>query len=315
MTHSPLAAPPTDPSDEQLVARAQGGDRRALEQLVGRHGPWIFNVAARMVWLRDDAADVTQEVLVKVITRLSTFRGESAFRTWLYRIVVNHVINLKKRQPLESAPRPFESFAQDLDEAGDAPTPDEPGGVPAALLVEEAKIGCTLAMLMCLDRRQRVVFILGEILGVTDRVGAEVTELSPENFRQVLVRARRDLYSFMHDKCGLVNKTNPCRCARKTRGFIDKGYVDPRQLQFVPERLVQIRTVAPSRVLELDALEQKHAELYREHPMLPAPDEVLSLQRLFEHPTARAALAADFLLPTVTVVLQPGPRKHGGTNE
>lgn len=164
--------------------------RAALEQLVASHDPWIFNVAARMVWRRDDAADATQEVLVKVMTRLSTFRGESS---------------------------------------GDAPTDDEPGGVPAALLVEEAKIGCTLAMLMCLDRRQRVVFVLGEIRGVTDRVGAEVTELSPENFRQVLARARRDLYSFMNDKCGLVNEANPCRCARKTRGFIEKGYVEAGQ--------------------------------------------------------------------------------------
>jgi RNA polymerase sigma factor (sigma-70 family) len=293
VTQSPLSDTPADPPDEQLVSRAQGGDRRALEELVARHGPWIFNVAARMVWRRDDAADVTQEVLVKVITRLSTFRGESAFRTWLYRIALNHVINLKKKQPLESAPRPFESFLRDLDEAGDAPTPDEPGGVPSELLVEEAKIGCTLAMLMCLDRRQRVVFVLGEILGVTDRVGAEVTELSPENFRQVLARSRRDLYSFMNDKCGLVNRANPCRCARKTRGFIDKGYVDPRQLQFVPERLVQIRAVTPDRVRELDALEREHAELFREHPMLPAPDEVLSIRRLFNLPEVRAALAAD----------------------
>jgi len=290
---SPLSDSPANPTDEQLVTLAQGGDHRALEQLVARHGPWIFNVAARMVWRRDDAADVTQEVLVKVITRLSTFRGESAFRTWLYRIVVNHVINLKKKQPLESAPRPFDSFSQDLDDAGDAPTPDEPGGVPAPLLVEEAKNGCTLAMLMCLDRRQRVVFVLGEILGVTDRVGAEVTELSPENFRQVLARARRDLYSFMHDKCGLVNTANPCRCARKTRGFIDKGYVDPKHLQFVPERLVQIRTVTPTRVHELDALEREHAELFREHPMLSAPDEVLSIRRLFELPDVRATLGAD----------------------
>jgi RNA polymerase sigma factor (sigma-70 family) len=292
--HGPLSDVPADPSDEKLVALAQGGNRRALEQLVARHGPWIFNVAARMVWRRDDAADVTQEVLVKVITRLSTFRGESAFRTWLYRIVVNHVINLKKKQPLESASRPFESFVQDLYEAGDAPTPDEPGGVPAALLVEEAKIGCTLAMLMCLDRRQRVVFVLGEILGVTDRVGAEITELSPENFRQVLARARRDLYSFMQDKCGLVNQANPCRCARKTRGFIDKGYVDPKHLQFVTERFVQIRAVTPARVHELDVLEQKHAELFREHPMLPTPDEGLWLRRLFDQPDVRAALGTDF---------------------
>ena len=135
------------------------------------------------------------------------------------------------------------------------PLPTRPEGFPSALLVEEAKVGCTLAMMMCLDRRQRVVFILGEILGVTDRVGAEVSELSPENFRQVLARTRRDLYSFMNDKCGLVNEANPCRCARKTRGFIDKGYVDPKNLQFASEKLVQIRTVTPSRVRELDALE------------------------------------------------------------
>ncbi|HVR62690.1 MAG TPA: RNA polymerase sigma factor, partial [Polyangia bacterium] len=243
---------------------------------------------------RDDAADVTQEVLVKVITRLSTFRGESAFRTWLYRIVVNHVINLKKRHPLESASQPFESFTRGLDDSGDAPTPDEPGGIPAALLVEEAKIGCTLGMLLCLDRRQRAVFVLGEILGVTDRVGAEITELSAENFRQVLARARRDLYSFMNDRCGLVNKANPCRCARKTRGFIEKGYVDPKNLQFVPERLVQIRTVTPSRARELGALEREHAELFREQPMLTAPEEVLSLRYLFDQPGVRSALGADF---------------------
>jgi DNA-directed RNA polymerase specialized sigma24 family protein len=83
MMHSPLSDAPVSPPDEQLVSLAQGGDRRALEQLVARHGPWIFNVAARMVWRRDDAADVIQEVLVKVITRPSTFGGESAFRTWL----------------------------------------------------------------------------------------------------------------------------------------------------------------------------------------------------------------------------------------
>ena len=293
MMQSPLSETPANPSDEQLVSLAQVGDRRALEQLVARHGPWIFNVAARMVWRRDDAADVTQEVLVKVITKLSTFRAESAFRTWLYRIVVNHVINLKKKQPLEAGLRPFEEFTRDLDEAGDAPTPDEPGGVPSGVLVEEAKIGCTLAMLMCLDRRQRVVFVLGEVLGVTDRVGAEVTELSPENFRQVLARARHDLYSFMNDKCGLVNTANPCRCARKTRGFIDKGYVDPKHLQFVPDRLVRVRAATPNRIHELDSLERRHAELFREHPMLPAPDEVLSIRRLFDLPEVRAALAAD----------------------
>jgi DNA-directed RNA polymerase specialized sigma24 family protein len=77
MMLSPLSETPADPPDEQFVTLAQGGDRRALEQLVARHGPWIFNVAARMVWRRDDAADVTLEVLVKVITS-SVERARSA---------------------------------------------------------------------------------------------------------------------------------------------------------------------------------------------------------------------------------------------
>jgi RNA polymerase sigma factor (sigma-70 family) len=295
----PYAAP-IDPrqddsrvADEVLASHAVAGDRPALEELVARHAPWIFNIAVRMVWRRDDAADVTQEVLVKVVTRLASFRGESAFRTWLYRIVVNHVINWKKKQPLERLPRPFDAFVADLDEAGDAPTPDEPGGVPPAVLEYEAKVGCMLAMLMCLDRRQRMVFVLGEILGVTDRFGAEVADLTPANFRQILARTRRDLYSFMNGKCGLVNAANPCRCARKTRGFIEKGYVDPRNLQFAAERLVQIRSLSPGRVRELEAIEQAHAELFRDHPLLAPPDEVAWIRRLVERAAAEGEVAAE----------------------
>jgi len=58
-----------------------------------------------------------------------------------------------------------------------------------------------------------------EIVDVTDAVGAELLEISRENFRQRLARARRDLHRFMNDRCGLVNRSNPCRCAKKTRGF------------------------------------------------------------------------------------------------
>lgn len=57
---------------------------------------------------------------------------------------------------------------------------------------------CSTGLLLCLDREQRLVYILGEIFGVSARVGAELLEISPENFRQKLSRARRDLYQFMH---------------------------------------------------------------------------------------------------------------------
>jgi RNA polymerase sigma factor (sigma-70 family) len=70
-----------------LIEQATHGSREALEKLILRHQAWIYNIAVRMVFHTQDAEEVTQEVLVKAITRLSTFKGESQFRTWLYRIV------------------------------------------------------------------------------------------------------------------------------------------------------------------------------------------------------------------------------------
>ena len=83
--------------DAHLVEQAKKGSRAALEKLVLRHQAWIYNIAVRMVFHPQDAEEVTQEVLVKVITKLSTFNGDSKFRSWLYRIAANHVLNMKRR--------------------------------------------------------------------------------------------------------------------------------------------------------------------------------------------------------------------------
>src|SRR4030066_389794 len=213
--------------DQELVHLAKGGSRAALEELVVRHQAWIYNLALRMVHHPEDAKDATQEVLIKLFTRLSTFDGRSSLRTWLYRIVVNHLLNMKRGRA-ESREITFAEYGQTLDGTPDAELPD-PRAVPAdvQLLIAEARVGCTSGMLLCLDRDQRMVYILGDIFGVSDGVGAELLELSRDNFRQKLARARRDLQNFMQDKCGLVNTATPCRCAKKTRGFIVAGHTDP----------------------------------------------------------------------------------------
>src|SRR6266404_7919802 len=92
-----------DCPDDELVAEAQHGNRVALEKLVLRHQAWIYNIAIRMVFHPEDAEEVTQEVLVKVITKLSTFKGASKFRTWLYRVVANHVLNMRRRSVEEQS--------------------------------------------------------------------------------------------------------------------------------------------------------------------------------------------------------------------
>src|SRR5258707_5265310 len=86
----------TDHEDQDLVMRARSGDRQALEELIQRHQGWIYNIAVRMLYHPQDAEDASQEILVKVLTRLSSFEGRSSFRTWLYRIVVSNVLNMKR---------------------------------------------------------------------------------------------------------------------------------------------------------------------------------------------------------------------------
>lgn len=278
-------------SDAELVEEAKNGDRAALEKLILRHQAWIYNIAIRMVFFPHDAEEVTQEVLVKVITKLSTFKGESKFRTWLYRIATNHVLNMKRRSAETEAPT-FAEYGAAINRTPDADLPD-PNSVPVALpiLVEEAKNGCTMGMLLCLDRKQRLVFTLGEIFGVCDTVGAEVLEMTPDNFRQLLARARRDLHNFLNDQCGLVNTKNPCRCPKKTHGFIELGHVDPHHVQFVPEQFQRVRDVVEETVRKIeDLVEQQHAAIYREHPFLQPKDEIDWLKRLLQREDLRNAL-------------------------
>src|SRR5258705_9374065 len=280
-----------DSSDAALVEQAKNGDRTALEKLVLRHQAWIYNIAVRMVFQPHDAEEVTQEVLVKVITKLSTFKGESKFRTWLYRITTNHVLNMKRRGA-ETQSLTFAIYGAAIDRTPDLDLPD-PNSVPVdvPLLVEEAKVGCTMGMLLCLDRKQRLIFTLGEILGASDTVGGGRLEMSADNFRQCLGRARRDLHSFMNSQCGLVNKDNPCRCPKKTRGFIEDGHVDPHHLLFVPQHVERVRDVAPATVREIeDVVERQHADIFRDHPFLQPADQVIWLRRLLEDEDVRGAL-------------------------
>lgn len=279
----------TDADDRALVMLVRSGNRQGLEELVRRHQPWIYNIAVRMLCHPHDAQDATQEILIKVLTRLSQFEGRSRFRTWLYRIVVNHVLNMKRGRR-ESPVLTFSCYGHGLANTPELDPPD--AGVVAAdvrLLVEEARIGCTAGMLLCLDREQRLTYVLGEIFEVTDVVGSELLEISRENFRQRLARARRDLHSFMSDKCGLVDQANPCRCAKKTRGFIQAGYVDPQNLLFAQERIHRVRDIAPTTYEAITALDQRYAAVYRDHPFYESPDLVPVLRRLIGSREFRSA--------------------------
>ncbi|MCP5120615.1 MAG: RNA polymerase sigma factor, partial [bacterium] len=191
--YDPFVEKAGDAPDEELVSRAQAGNREALERLLSRHQSWIFNIAIRMLYRRADAEDATQDILMKALKALPTFRGDSKYRTWLYRVAVNHILNLKRdKWSASEAVCSFARAAEGLRRTPDLDLPDpRTVPVPVEILIEETKINCTVGTLLCLDGRQRLVFILGEIFGVSDEVGSQIVGVTPVNFRQILSRSRR----------------------------------------------------------------------------------------------------------------------------
>ena len=135
--NNPLADNSPDHEDQSLVLRARSGDRQALEDLVQRHQTWLYNIAVRMLHHPQDAEDATQEILIKVLTRLSSFAGRSSFRTWLYRIVVNHVLNMKRGR-VEQASLDFAFYGAALDNTPELELADPKGtSADTELLVTE----------------------------------------------------------------------------------------------------------------------------------------------------------------------------------
>jgi RNA polymerase sigma factor (sigma-70 family) len=253
--------------DLVLVDSCLNGSKHALNTLVKNHQGYIFNVALKYFNHISDAEDATQEVLIKVIANLGNYDASKAqFRTWLYRITFNHFLNIKKA-PIELRYEAgFENFFNTIEGSQVVElTSEEESNLKWE--IEEAKVACMVGMIMCLDREQRLTYILGDVFEIDHNLGAEIFEISPDNFRQRLTRARKDLYEWMNNRCGLVNESNTCRCPKKTKGFIEKGYVNPQNLKWHSDFSKRIYELSENTVDNLLIERDKiYANLFQQHP-------------------------------------------------
>ena len=178
-------------ADDSLVERATQGDRDALESLVATIQDRVYRLALRMLYHPADAEDAAQEILIKIVTHLGTFRGESGFATWALRIAANHLLTTRKHR----AERKEISFAycesQITDPSAETDLPAlSVNGVEQEVLVQEVRLHCLQGLLLCLERSYRLAFILGDLFALSGEEAAEVLEITPEAFRKRLSRSR-----------------------------------------------------------------------------------------------------------------------------
>lgn len=227
---------------KKLVKAAISGNKVALEGVITAIQDNIYYLALRMLANEDDAKDATQDILIKVITNLSSFRFDSQFNTWVYRIATNHLITEKK--VLQKIPSlTFDIYKMDLeqdlqDPAALTENPDY------QLLLNQLRISCTMAMLLCLNSAHRMAYILGDIMEMEHDEASSILDISKDNYRKQLSRARAKVVQFTHNSCGLVNSSAKCHCEKKLHGSMQRQRVSSNNLHFAKDsdkNYIQVR--------------------------------------------------------------------------
>ncbi len=219
---------------EELVTEAVQGSRESLEEIVQRIQGKVYGLALRMLFHPADAEDATQEILIKVITHLKNFRFEGPFNAWAMKIAVNHLRSVRKgrvekREFTMEKAQAIIDHAEAMDWFSDLPEAPEP------VMEVEMRAACTQALLLALDRRHRLAFILGVVMDVTSSEGALILEITPEAYRKRLSRARRKVKGFLGRNCGFFDEANSCRCAGVLEGHLKRGWIDPQKPLFAAQ--------------------------------------------------------------------------------
>ena len=241
---------------QALVDKATAGDKKALETLVAGVQDLVFNLSLRMLGTFADAEDATQDILLKMITHLFSFRGDSSFTTWVFSIAANHLKNYKKHM-FAHYPLSFEFYGDDIENGKIQDVPDLTQNVEKDILEEELKMSCTNVMLQCLDVESRCIFILGTMFKIDSRIAGDILGMSPETYRKRLSRIRKKMADFLGQYCGEYGDGR-CRCKDRVNYAVSCRRINPLKPDYAKAAEIPLETMlcVKNAMEEMDGLSQ-----------------------------------------------------------
>lgn len=244
---------------KQLVTEAVHGSKDALEEIVRRIQQPVYSLSLRMLVNPEDAKDISQEILITVITNLQGYRFEGSFRAWVLRIAINKLKTVRKTRA-EKKMAAIENLDGILDRYEARGWLAKPLDAPAPYLEAETRSVCVHALLLTLDRPHRMAFILGVVMEVSSQEGAQILGITSAAFRKRLSRARSRVRDFLANNCAIFDNSNRCRCSRILPAYLEKGWINPDKPIFVPKQGNEELAVRLGRYLtEMDELKQLSA--------------------------------------------------------
>lgn len=185
----------TEVSEKKIIEKVLGGDANAFEELVLKYEKTVYNLALRMVGDRDDASDMTQEAFIKAYGSLSSFRGDSKFSVWIYRITTNVCLDFLRSK---SRKQQVSLTVSDDDEDAQLDIPD-PSSDPEQQLIKKISMQSVEEGLKTLPDKQRQILVMRELGGMSYAEIGKALSLEEGTVKSRIFRARKRLCTFLLD--------------------------------------------------------------------------------------------------------------------
>ncbi|KUO73241.1 MAG: RNA polymerase subunit sigma-24 [Clostridia bacterium BRH_c25] len=216
----------------------------------------VYNLALGLTGNINDAEEITQEAFLRAFRSFDTFRKDSSFFTWIYRITLN-VANSYMKQRMKM---PVYALTEDIGYTLEDIMDEKPSYDPETLfLAKEAKFQCLHCLTECLPNEQRKIFCLAITIDLPYKLVAEIMECSLSKVKTTIHRAKQRWFGYMENRCQFIKKSNPCHCTQWVRFGLEQGWITKDKLE---AQATELDLQALEEIRELRSLRDFYKELY-----------------------------------------------------
>jgi RNA polymerase sigma factor (sigma-70 family) len=231
----------------------------------------IFNLSARMLSDVQSAEDATQDIFLKIFNQIGTLKDKAKFKPWALTVAKNHLLNVVK-EDARFQHISFDIMEHDCSISLSNSCLTDVADMEKDKMLAELKISCSQAMLMCLTKEERFIYILSSMFELNSIDGGTIMEISPDTYRQKLHRARTKLKNFLEKNCGLINKSATCQCRKRLDYAFSKGRISKDKLDFTAEKYIPGDMNIPAFIEMMENYED-YSDIFKQNPQYAMPEE------------------------------------------